>query len=284
MEEAYRQDLAYYAQARRPPQRRDDITGFLETATFPPELNLPHTARWASPAYREVMDFLDMDMGIEQNGFVEMGMRQHYGQLFQIAARELLDYLDNPPQPIPEEETFPYPIPVPQDYGSGVRRRRRVGKTTQLVGGCEGCEGECGGSSTKRQQFLAAHKLPDKSYSLKQLASISKVPLQTLQEVYNRGIGAYRTSPESVRLKGSFVKGVKAPMSAKLSKEQWAISRVYSFLTGNPTHDQDLREDRGGKRVTFARKYLRGRGVRATKGNIRKVLDSMDVEGVVFES
>jgi hypothetical protein len=27
----------------------------------------------------------------------------------------------------------------------------------------------------------------------------------------------------------------------KLSKEQWAMARVYSFLDGNPKHDNDLR-------------------------------------------
>jgi hypothetical protein len=30
-------------------------------------------------------------------------------------------------------------------------------------------------------------------------------------------------------------------MSAKLSKENWAMARVYSFLDGNPKHDNDLR-------------------------------------------
>jgi hypothetical protein len=94
---------------------------------------------------------------------------------------------------------------------------------------------------THRTDFLKKHKLKDKGYSLKELSEISYVPLSILQEVYNRGIGAYKTQPSSVRLKGSFVKGVKAPMSAKLSKEQWAMARVYSFLDGNPKHDNDLR-------------------------------------------
>jgi hypothetical protein len=42
-------------------------------------------------------------------------------------------------------------------------------------------------------------------------------------------------------MKGTFEKGVKAPMSQKLSKEQWAMARVYSFLDKNPKHDTDLR-------------------------------------------
>lgn len=94
---------------------------------------------------------------------------------------------------------------------------------------------------TRRESFLAKKNLPDKSYSLRELSKVSGVPTHTLQLVYNRGIGAYNTNPESVRMKGTFKKGVDAPMSMKLSKEQWAMARVYSFLDGNPKHDADLR-------------------------------------------
>jgi len=73
------------------------------------------------------------------------------------------------------------------------------------------------------------------------LSKIAGVPISTLQVVYNRGIGAYKTNPESVRMEGTFEKNVNAPMSMKLSKEQWAMARVYSFLDGNPNHDNDLR-------------------------------------------
>lgn len=95
---------------------------------------------------------------------------------------------------------------------------------------------------THREKVL--HRLglsPDKGYSITSLARATNTSARTLQEVYNRGIGAYKTQPSSVRMKGSFKKGVNAPMSMKLSKEQWAMARVYSFLDGNPKHDNDLR-------------------------------------------
>jgi hypothetical protein len=95
---------------------------------------------------------------------------------------------------------------------------------------------------TRKQNVLKRYKLPDGSYSKEDLSKITKVPLKIIQEVYNRGIGAYKTNPESVRLKGSFKKG-PAAMSKKLSKEQWAMARVYSFLDGNPKHDTDLRQN-----------------------------------------
>jgi hypothetical protein len=94
---------------------------------------------------------------------------------------------------------------------------------------------------THRQNFLRKYKLEDKSYSLTELAKISGYSRATLQEVYNRGIGAYNSNPSSVRMKGTYKKGVAAPMSQKLSKEQWAYARVYSFLDNSKKHDLDLR-------------------------------------------
>ena len=102
-----------------------------------------------------------------------------------------------------------------------------------------------GGSKTARNthrlRFFRKHRLSVRGYSLGELSKVSKVSQPILRQVYDRGIGAYKTNPTSVRMKGTFRKGVKAPYSKKLSKEQWAMARVYSFLDGNPKHDTDLR-------------------------------------------
>jgi hypothetical protein len=104
-----------------------------------------------------------------------------------------------------------------------------------------------GRKGTHKENVLKRYNLKDEGYSLDELAKISSVPLDILQQVYNRGIGAYKTQPKSVRLEGSFVKNVDAPLSKKLSKEQWAMARVYSFLDGNPAHDDDLRSNKVGR-------------------------------------
>jgi hypothetical protein len=95
--------------------------------------------------------------------------------------------------------------------------------------------------TTHRQKVLKRYDLDNTGHSLNELSKVSHISMNVLQEVYNRGIGAYKTNPMSVRMKGSFKKGVNAPMSQKLSKEQWAMARVYSFIDGNPKHDKDLR-------------------------------------------
>jgi predicted nuclease with RNAse H fold len=93
---------------------------------------------------------------------------------------------------------------------------------------------------THRLSWINKMGIHDKPYSLEDLADLSGYDISILQEVYNRGIGAYETNPQSVRMKETFKKNVKAPLSKKLSKEQWAMARVYSFLDENPKHDQDL--------------------------------------------
>ena len=84
---------------------------------------------------------------------------------------------------------------------------------------------------TNREQFLKKHGLSkDTHLSLQEISKLSGMPLTALRMVYNKGLGAYHTNPQSVRLKGSFKKNVDAPMSQKLSQEQWGMARVYAFV------------------------------------------------------
>lgn len=72
--------------------------------------------------------------------------------------------------------------------------------------------------------------------------------MDALQEIYNRGIGAWKSNPESVRLKKDFSKNpnlAKYPRSQRLSKEQWAMARVFSFVNKGKTFrttDKDIAE------------------------------------------
>jgi len=71
---------------------------------------------------------------------------------------------------------------------------------------------------TNREEFLKKHKLPkDTQLSLQEISKLSKMPMTALRLVYNRGIGAYKTNPESVRPQVQ-------------SKEQWAYGRLYAFV------------------------------------------------------
>lgn len=88
--------------------------------------------------------------------------------------------------------------------------------------------------ATNREQFLKRNNLPlTTTLSLNEIAALAKVPLAALQDVERRGFGAYRSSPTSVRAKGTFKKGQPlsvVPLSGRLSPQQWARARVFSFV------------------------------------------------------
>ena len=88
---------------------------------------------------------------------------------------------------------------------------------------------------TNRERFYKSHGIsPSQSLSLKEIARVSGFPLGLLQKVYDRGRGAWKSNPESVRLKEVYTKDASAPRSMKLSAEQWGYARVFSFLMMNP--------------------------------------------------
>lgn len=102
--------------------------------------------------------------------------------------------------------------------------------------------------TTNKEQYNKRHGFTlDKSHTKASISKTSNIPMKILDEVYDRGIGAYKTNPESVRVKGTFKKDASAPLSKKLSKEQWAMARIYSFVNKfegrtKLNHDTDLAE------------------------------------------
>lgn len=72
-------------------------------------------------------------------------------------------------------------------------------------------------------------------------AKRSRYSASTLQKVYNRGIGAWSTSPRSVRSKSGAKRAQGFPKSMRMSPQQWACGRVNSFVRGSRKHDLDLR-------------------------------------------
>lgn len=85
---------------------------------------------------------------------------------------------------------------------------------------------------------------------LKRKADAHNVPYRALLEVYRKGIGAWKTNPESVRLQ-SGQKNYSASRAGKMGKEQWAMARVNAFLEKRDTvyygADDSIRQKYGLK-------------------------------------
>jgi hypothetical protein len=76
---------------------------------------------------------------------------------------------------------------------------------------------------TYKNRFNMKYGFPrDEAHSLKDISKITGYKLSGLQTIFDKGIGAYKTNPASVRPQ------VKSP-------EQWAFARVYSAVMGGKT-------------------------------------------------
>jgi hypothetical protein len=76
----------------------------------------------------------------------------------------------------------------------------------------------------------------NQSHSLEEIAKDTGISLEGLQQIYNKGIGAYKTNPKSVR-------------PTVKSKEQWAMGRVYSAVMGGDAaiiDKNELKMNNGG--------------------------------------
>jgi len=74
------------------------------------------------------------------------------------------------------------------------------------------------GFNSYKNKFNTKHHFPkDKSHTLIELSKLTGYDKDGLQTIYNKGIGAYHTNPQSVRPQ------VKSP-------EQWAMARVYAAM------------------------------------------------------
>ena len=71
---------------------------------------------------------------------------------------------------------------------------------------------------TNKTEFNKRHGFkPDEPHSKSEIAKISKIPKKVLDKVYDKGVGAFKTNPQSVR-------------PTVTSVQQWAMARVYSFV------------------------------------------------------
>jgi len=100
--------------------------------------------------------------------------------------------------------------------------------------------------ATWKKKYNKKYNHPkDASHSLTSISKETGVSKKGLQEIYNKGIGAWKTNIGSVRLKKDFSKNPntsKYPRKSRLGKEQWAMARVYSAVMGGKASKVDAKE------------------------------------------
>ena len=81
------------------------------------------------------------------------------------------------------------------------------------------------------------------SHSLKDIAKTTRIKKSILQAVYDRGIGAWKTNPQSVRNKEGKKREGGYPLAERMSKEQWGYARVFGFVGRNVKQVADGQPD-----------------------------------------
>lgn len=100
---------------------------------------------------------------------------------------------------------------------------------------------------TYKQQYNDKYGFKrDTPHSKKDISKQTGIPLRILDEIYDRGVGARKTNPESVRSVKSGKKIGGKSLKGKMSAEQWGQARIYSFIMKGKTYktaDKDLADE-----------------------------------------
>jgi len=87
---------------------------------------------------------------------------------------------------------------------------------------------------TNKNRFNIKYKQDkNKSNSKADIVRLTGIPKRILDEVYDRGLAAHKNNPQSVRSVSGKKIGGKS-LKGKMSAQQWAMSRLYSFLVKAP--------------------------------------------------
>ena len=100
--------------------------------------------------------------------------------------------------------------------------------------------------STNKQKFNKRYGFKlNEPHSKQEISKITGVSMSILDQVYDRGLGARKSNPQSVRSASTGKKVGGGSLKGKMSGPQWAMARVYSFVVGGKTQktaDKDLWE------------------------------------------
>ena len=93
----------------------------------------------------------------------------------------------------------------------------------------------------------------DEGHSKAEISRLTGIPRSILDQVFDRGVGARKTNPESVRSATTGKKVGGRSLKGKMSAEQWGYGRVYSFVMKQPgtwgRADKDLAEKTKKKKI-----------------------------------
>lgn len=106
---------------------------------------------------------------------------------------------------------------------------------------------------TNKERFNKKYGFPkDQGHSKAEISRLTGIPVSILNQVYDRGVGARRSNPQSVRSATTGKKIGGASLKGKMSANSWGFGRIYSFTmksTTWKTADKDLADKVRAKKI-----------------------------------
>jgi len=88
---------------------------------------------------------------------------------------------------------------------------------------------------TNKEKYNAKYNYPKgTSHSKRDISKETGIPIRILDKVYDRGLGARRNNPESVRRATDGAKVGGKSLKGKMSGNAWGFGRIYSFVMKQP--------------------------------------------------
>ncbi len=89
--------------------------------------------------------------------------------------------------------------------------------------------------STNKNKFNKKYGFKsDEGHSKAEISKLTGIPKSILDKVYDRGVGARRSNPSSVRSASTGKKVGGKSLKGKMSASQWGYGRIYSFVMKQP--------------------------------------------------
>tara|TARA_R100001463_G_scaffold78646_1_gene132972 strand:+ start:315 stop:656 length:342 start_codon:yes stop_codon:yes gene_type:complete len=112
---------------------------------------------------------------------------------------------------------------------------------------------------TNKNKFNTKYGFPkDTGHSKAKISRLTGIPISILNKVYDRGLGARKSNPQSVRSSSTGKKVGGKSLKGKMTGNQWAMGRIYSFVMKQPgtwgKADKDLADKVKAKKI---KGYLR---------------------------
>lgn len=101
--------------------------------------------------------------------------------------------------------------------------------------------------ATYKEKYNKKYGFPrGTAHSKKDISKKTGIPVRILDQIFDRGVGARKSNPQSVRRASDGKKVGGSSLKGKMSANAWGFGRIFSFIMKGKTYktsDKDLADE-----------------------------------------